>query len=84
MRVYKTVTVFATLIAVIAVLAGFILLDEATNRAQLALSEVDAVVALLGLGSSVFGAAVYAYSTRFRAAGMGKANSDDGEGDADG
>jgi len=84
LRVYKTVTVFATLIAVASVLAGFVLLDRATNRAQLAPSDVDAVVALLGVGTIVFGAAVYAYSTRFRAAGMGKPNSDGGEADDDG
>jgi hypothetical protein len=71
MRVYKTVTVFSTLFAVAFVLAGFVLLDSATDRATASLSEVDPVVAVLGLLGIVAGAAVYAFGTRFRAEGMG-------------
>ena len=71
MRVYKTVTVFSTLFAVVFVLGGFLLLDRATDRATAALSEVDPVLAVLGLLGIVAGAAVYAFGTRFRAEGMG-------------
>jgi hypothetical protein len=71
MRVYKTVTVFSTLFAVVGVVGGFIVLDVATNRAQADLAEVDPLLALLGVGLIVLSAAVYAFSTRFRAEGMG-------------
>lgn len=82
MRVYKSVTVFSTLIAVVSVLGGFLLLDQATNRARLPASEVDLPLAVAGLGAILLGAAVYAYSTRFRAAGMGTPKDDAGkEGD---
>ena len=83
MRVYKTVTVFSTLFAVIFVLAGFLLLDRATERATAAFSEVDPVLAVLGLLSIVAGAAVYAYGTRFRAEGMGKPKDRSDEGSND-
>jgi len=79
MRVYKAVTVFTTLFAVVTVVAGFIVLDTATNRAQATLAEVDPLLALLGLGLIVAGAAAYAFSTRFRAEGMGKSKDDTAE-----
>jgi hypothetical protein len=47
-RVYKSVTVFSTLFAVVTVVGGFIVLDAATKRASVALSEVDPLLALLG------------------------------------
>jgi len=72
MRVYKAVTVFTTLFAVGTVVGGFVLLDSATNRATASLAEVDTLAALAGIGLIVAGAAAYAFSTRFRAAGMGK------------
>ncbi|PSQ00271.1 hypothetical protein BRC92_12825 [Halobacteriales archaeon QS_4_69_31] len=78
-RVYKTVTVFSTLFAVVAVVAGFVVLDEATDRASVALSEVDPLLALLGVGLIVAGAVTYAFSTRFRAEGMGNAKDDTDE-----
>jgi hypothetical protein len=80
MRVYKSVTVFSTLIAVVSVLGGFLLLDRATNRARLPAAEVDIPLAVAGLGAILLGAAVYAYSTRFRAAGMGTPKDDAGQG----
>jgi branched-subunit amino acid ABC-type transport system permease component len=49
LRVYKTVTVFSTLIAVVAVVAGFMLLDAASLQAGFARSIVGAVVDLLGV-----------------------------------
>jgi hypothetical protein len=79
LRLYKTVTVFSTLFAVVFVLAGFVLLDSATNRATAELSEVDPVLGVLGLASLVFGAAIYAFSTRFRTEEMGKAKDDSDE-----
>lgn len=72
MRVYKAVTVFATLFAVVAVVGGFFLLDVATNQAQAPLSEIDPLVAVAGLGSIAAGGVVYAFASRFRARGMGK------------
>jgi hypothetical protein len=79
MRVYKAVTVFTTLFAVVTVVGGFIVLDTATNRARASLSEVDPVLALVGVGLIVVGAAAYAFSTRFRAEGMGKSKDDTDE-----
>nr|WP_254824763.1 hypothetical protein [Haloglomus halophilum] len=77
LALYKRITVFSTLFAVVAVLAGFILLDTATGRASRDLNEVNVVLAVAGLLSIAAGAAVYAFSTRFRTAGMG--NPKDGE-----
>jgi len=75
-RIYKSVTVFSTLFAVVTVVGGFVLLDSATNRATAALSEVDPFGALAGLGLILLGAATYAFSTRFRAEGMGNPKDD--------
>jgi heme A synthase len=79
LRLYKTVTVFSTLFAVVFVLAGFILLDVATDRATAELSEIDPLLAILGLVSLVAGAGIYAFSTRFRAEGMGKSKDESDE-----
>jgi hypothetical protein len=76
MRVYKSITVFTTLFAVFSVVGGFVLLDTATDRARAPLSEVDPILALVGIGLILSGAAVYAFSTRFRADGMGKSKDD--------
>ncbi|MFC6951646.1 DUF7315 family membrane protein [Halorubellus litoreus] len=84
MRLYKTVTVFATLIAMVAVILGFVALDVATNRAQASPDEVNVVLALVGLGSIVLGAFVYAFSTRFRTEGMGKSKDESDEGSGNG
>jgi hypothetical protein len=78
MRLYKTVTVVATLLAMVGVVGGFVLLDAATDRGSAAsLEEIDPVVALLGLAFLVGGAATYAFSTRFRAEGMGRSKTDE-------
>lgn len=77
LALYKRITVFSTLFAVVAVLAGFLMLDAATGRASRELSEVNAGLAVAGLLSIGAGAAVYAFSTRFRTPGMG--NPKDGE-----
>jgi hypothetical protein len=87
-RLYKAVTVFSTLAAVVAYLIGFTLVDAATlqisfvrttivyllNSAGLYPSE-DALVAVLavtGIAFIVAGTAVYVLGTRFRGQGMGK------------
>jgi len=80
--VYKRVTVFSTLFAVAAVVGGFLLLDVATDRATAELSEVQPLVALAGVGLIVVGAVTYAFSTRFRADGMGNAK-DETDGTSD-
>ncbi|MFC7232732.1 hypothetical protein ACFQMM_17730 [Saliphagus sp. GCM10025308] len=80
MRLYKTVTVFSTLLAVIGILGGFIVLDVATDRAQAAASDVSIGLALLGVALIAGGAGAYAFSTRFRTAGMGNAKDDADEG----
>jgi hypothetical protein len=79
MSIYKVVTVMATLLAMVGVVGGFVLLDAATNRANAPIDEVNPVVALFGLAFIVAGAAVYAFSTRFRAEGMGKSKTDEGQ-----
>ncbi|MFC4549287.1 MULTISPECIES: DUF7315 family membrane protein [Halorussus] len=72
LHLYKVVTVFSTLFAVAFVVGGFIVLDTATGQARLSFSEVDVPVAILGVAMVAAGAVVYAFSTRFRAEGMGK------------
>jgi hypothetical protein len=100
LALYKRVTVFGTLIAVVSVLLGFVLLDAATLRRSSLRSIVagglDAVgvappapilsgtFALAGLGSIAVGAGVYVLSTRFRTAGMGKSKDDADEDSSDG
>jgi len=92
MRLYKTVTVFSTLIAIVGVVLGFVLLDAATIRLSLLRRVVvgglravgvvppdtglNAVLAVLGLASIGFGAGVYVLGTRFRARGMGNPQED--------
>lgn len=78
-RVYKAVTVFSTLFAVVSVVTGFAILDVATRRASLSLARADPLLALLGLGLIVAGAVTYAFSTRFRAEGMENAKDDTDE-----
>lgn len=84
MRLYKTITVFSTLLAVIGILGGFIVLDVATDRAQAAASDVSIGLALLGVALIASGAGAYAFSTRFRTAGMGNAKDDADEGSHNG
>ena len=95
LRLYKTITVFSTLIAVFGVVFGFVLLDAATLQVSLlrravvgALGVVgvvpdgdllSAAFAGAGLASIGLGAAVYVLGTRFRARGMGKSQEDSDE-----
>jgi hypothetical protein len=75
-EVYKAVTVFSTLFAVGAVVVGFVLVDWGTDRATADLPDVNVAITLAGLASIALGAATYAFSTRFRASGMGNAKDD--------
>ena len=79
LRVYKAVTVFSTLFAVATVVGGFIVLDVVTNRARATIEEMNLPLALTGLALIVAGSVVYAFSTRFRAEGMGKSKDDSNE-----
>ncbi|MDQ2053360.1 MULTISPECIES: hypothetical protein [Halobellus] len=95
MPLYKVVTVFSTLIAVVSVVFGFMLLDAATLNVsflgnfvrsvlafvglQIADGILSTVFAAVGLAIIAFGAGVYIIGTRFRARGMGKYQEDSGE-----
>lgn len=83
-RLYRVVTVFSTLIAIVCTIIGFALLDEATGWATRPLSEVDVPLAVLGLLVLAGGAIQYAYGTRFRAAGMVTDKEGEDEPDDDG
>jgi uncharacterized membrane protein len=92
MRLYKTITVFSTLIAIVGVVVGFVLLDAATIRLSLLRRLVigllrtvgivppsallSGVLAVLGLAAIGLGAGVYVLGTRFRARGMGNPQED--------
>jgi hypothetical protein len=100
LRLYKTVVVFSTLIAVVSVVLGFTLLDAATLQVSLvrglvvgALSAVgaapaagtlSAVLAATGLSVIALGAGVYTLGTRFRTEGMGNAEADGDDTDDNG
>lgn len=72
LRLYKTVTVFSTLLAIVGVVLGFVFLDRATEHSRTSLSGIDPALAVLGLAFIVLAGAIYAFSTRFRAGAMGK------------
>jgi hypothetical protein len=95
-RLYKVVTVFSTLAAVLAFLVGFTLIDAATLRVSFVRRTVVFLIGRVGVGapedvltagfaiagvsSILLGTAVYVLGTRFRAQGMGKAQEDSSEG----
>lgn len=99
MALYKRVTAYATLTAVVTVVFGFILLDAATLNVSLTRRFVVGVFAtvgvtppetfltalfsVLGLGSIAFGAGVYVLGSRFRAAGMSAENGNPQDDDAE-
>ncbi|EMA69729.1 hypothetical protein C461_02341 [Halorubrum aidingense JCM 13560] len=94
-RLYKAVTVFSTLAAVVAYFVGFTLIDAATlqisfvrttivyllNSAGLYPSDdvLVATLAITGIGFIIAGTAVYVLGTRFRGRGMGKSQDDASE-----
>ena len=100
LRLYKTVTVFSTLIAVVAVVSGFVLLDAATLEVSVlrglvvaglagigldpAPDVLSAALAVVALAVIGFGAGVYTLGTRFRAREMGNAQEDGNEGSSNG
>ena len=79
LRLYKTVTVFSTLIAVFSVVGGFILVDVATNRASAPASEIDVPVAIGGVGLIPAGNVGYLFSSRFSAERVGETIEDASE-----
>jgi len=95
MRLYKTITVFSTLIAALSILAGFILLDAATLGVSVLRGVIVSVIGLVGitpdqsllsgllgvagLSLMAFGSGVFILSSRFRADGMGNAQGDSDE-----
>jgi hypothetical protein len=95
MRLYKTVTVFSTLIATVCILAGFILLDAATLQVSVLRAVLLSVLARVGLtvGQELFsvvlgigglslmavGTGVFVLASRFRAPGMGNPQEDSDE-----
>ncbi|WP_241991892.1 hypothetical protein [Halorubrum sp. SS7] len=92
---YKAVTVFSTLAAVVTFLIGFTLVDAATLQISFVrtiivylldnagiLPPEDVLVAILaitGVGFILLGTAVYVLGTRFRGQGMGKSQDDPSE-----
>jgi len=92
LRLYKTITVFSTLIAAICILAGFILLDAATLQVSvlrsLIVTGVETVgitpdqellgglLGVAGLSLMALGSGVFILSSRFRAEGMGNSQED--------
>lgn len=79
LRLYKTITVFSTIIAIASVLGGFIVLDVATDSTQADINEVSVLLSILGIGLIAFGGVTYAFSTRFQTAEMGNAKDDEDE-----
>ena len=89
MALYKRVTVFGTLVAILTVLFGFMALDAALYSRSIvrvnvlwlleqvglptAPGVVSAAFAVIGLGLVVLGAWAYVLSTRFRTEEMGTA-----------
>ena len=93
LRLYKTVTVFSTLIAIVAVVAGFLLLGAATIGTGLLYRTIVSLLSVLsltppeGVLSALFaiagllciagGAVVYVLGTRFKAPEMGGGTGED-------
>ena len=78
-RLYKSVTVFSTLFAIVSVVLGFVSLDVATNAGRASASEVSVPLAVLGVALIAAGGLVYAFASRFRADGMAKDKDSDDE-----
>ncbi|MFQ3294100.1 MAG: putative membrane protein [Halobacteriales archaeon] len=92
MALYKRVTVFGTLLAIVTVLFGFMALDAAMYSRSLVRVNVMWILERVGLGTPtgvlsagfavigltlvVLGAWIYVLSTRFRTEGMGQVRDD--------
>ncbi|AHG03378.1 hypothetical protein HALDL1_07030 [Halobacterium sp. DL1] len=83
-RLYKSVTVFSTLFAIVTVVLGFVSLDVATNAGRASASEVSVPLAVVGVALIAAGGLVYAFASRFRADGMAKDKDSDDEGSDNG
>jgi len=97
---YKRVTAYATLAAVVTVVLGFVMLDAATLNVSLTRQLVvgvlgavgidpsetllTALFSVAGLGLIAFGAGVYVLGSRFRAPGMSGENGNSQDDDAEG
>jgi len=66
MRLYKTVTVFSTLIAVVAVVVGFLFLDAATLSISLVGSGIRGLATAVGVSASA-----QMWTTLFAVGGIG-------------
>ncbi len=64
-ELYKIVTIFTTLIAVLAIVIGFLLIDSGTNRLRAPADEVNLVVTVAGVTMIALATVIYAFSTRF-------------------
>lgn len=96
---YKRVTAYSTLAAVVTVVLGFVMLDAATLQVSLTRrlavrvlgavgvvppeTLLTALFSLVGIGLIAFGAGVYVLGSRFRAAGMGAENGNSQDDDAE-
>ncbi|MFC7136486.1 DUF7315 family membrane protein [Halobaculum litoreum] len=96
---YKRITAYSTLTAVVAVVLGFVMLDAATLQVSLTRRFVvgafgavgvvppetflTALFSVVGLGLIAFGAGVYVLGSRFRAAGMTAENGNSQDDDAE-
>ncbi|GAA0192023.1 DUF7315 family membrane protein [Halobaculum roseum] len=96
---YKRVTAYSTLAAVVTVVLGFVMLDAATLNVSLTRQLVvgvfgavgigpsetllTALFSLAGLGLIAFGAGVYVLGSRFRAPGMTGGNGNSQDDDAE-
>lgn len=94
-RLFKVVTVFSTLLAVVTYLIGFVLIDAATLQVSIVrrligflLGSVGigvpedvltAALAILGVSFILAGTAAYVLGTRFQAQGMRKSQEDSSE-----
>lgn len=65
MPIYKAVTVFSTLFAVLGVVFGLILIDRGTDRGMASADEINLWITAFGVGMIVAATIVYAFSTRF-------------------
>ena len=84
MPIFKAVTVFTTFFAVMAIIAGLLLIDRGTDRARAPPDEVNLWVTALGVALIVLAAAVYAFSTRFTPAERANDKGDSSQSNNDG
>ncbi|NUE02082.1 hypothetical protein HUB97_06205 [Halorubraceae archaeon YAN] len=95
MRLYKTITVFSTMIAAFSIVGGFFFLDAATLQVSifrailelffasigfpLSQDVLSGILATIGIIIIALGTGVFVLGTRFRTEGMGKSQEDSDE-----